>query len=301
MPEAPARWHERLPARAASVSRARQLVRAAATGSMPRDVVEAAELLVSELASNAVIHAGTMIEVEVLVEAGEGIEVSVADGSPHSPVRREYDAEAATGRGVRLLDELSSDWGVEVDDSGKRVWFRLQSGPHPMSSISAGTHELTAAPRDTLTVELVNVPMPLYARWQQHAEALLREYLLATLDEADPDAQLRRHTQCSDAVALLAEAVRDLPDHGTAVEERDEVRVARAEVTVPRGSVPHFATLDETLDVALSLADTDQLLTPATDADMRRLRRWICREVERQAAGEPPSSWNGGRPTHPTE
>ncbi|GAB2731206.1 hypothetical protein GCM10027273_07230 [Nocardioides pakistanensis] len=294
MPEAQARWHERLPARAASVRRARHLVRAAAGETTPGDLVETAELLVSELVSNAVIHAGTTIEVEVLVAAPDRIKVSVVDGSPHSPVRREYDAVAATGRGVRLLDALSGDWGVELGDSGKRVWFRLQSGPQPMPSAVATMHERTTAPPDTVTVELVNVPLPLYARWQQHAEALLREYLLATLDDADPEAQLRRHSQCSDAVALLAEAFRAAPALRTESERGGDVRTARVELTVPRESVPHFATLDRTLDVAITLADTDQLLAPSTDTDMRRLREWICREVERQAAGQPPSSWIEG-------
>lgn len=289
MPEAQAGWRRRLPAHAASVRRARHLVRAAAGDRTPGDLVETAELLVSELVSNAVIHAGTMIEVEVRVASPDRIEVSVADGSPHAPVRREYDAVAATGRGVRLLDALSGDWGVERQDSGKRVWFRLQSGLQPTPSTVERTPERASAPPDTLTVELVNVPLSLYARWQQHAEALLREYLLATLEDADPAAQLSRHADCSDAVALLAEAFRAAPSPSAKYETEGAGRIARVELTVPSGSVVHFATLDQTLEVATSLADTDHLLATSTDADTPRLREWICREVERQAAGLAPS------------
>lgn len=294
MPEALARWHERLPARAASVSRARHLVRAAAAERVPEDSVETAELLVSELVSNAVIHAGTAIDVEVLVEAPDRIEVSVGDGSPHKPVRRQYGAAAATGRGVRLLDALSGDWGVDLADDGKRVWFRLQTASQSTSPVAVTTDGQASAPPDAVTVALVNVPVQLYGRWQQHAEALLREYLLATIDDSDPEAQLRLHSQCSDAVALLAEA---LPTARPAATDRDPGRDGRAatvELTVPRESIPHFATLDETLDVALSLADSDQLLTPTTDTEMRRFRGWICREVARQAAGQPPLPWNRG-------
>jgi len=149
-----------------------------------------------------------------------------------------------------------------------------------MPTVAAAMHEGTTAPQDMLTVELINVPIPLYTRWQQHAEALLREYLLATLDDADPEAQLRRHSQCSDAVALLAEAVLALPNHGANAEPRGDLLAARAKVTMPRESVPRFATLDETL-VAISLADTDQFLAPSTEADMRRLRKWIRREITR--------------------
>jgi len=300
MPEARARWHESLPAHAASVGRARQLLRTATADHVPGDVVETAELLVSELVSNALIHAGTAIDLEVSVAAPDRVEVSVGDGSPHSPVRREYGAGAPTGRGIRLLDDLSSDWGVQFAGRGKRVWFRLNSASaSAQTSPFAPSTQEAAAPPNAVTVEFVNVPLQLYARWQQHAEALLREYLLATFGDADPEAQLRRHAECSDAVALLAEGFSEARASGAEDEPHEHMRLPLAQVTVPKESVPHFSTLDSTLDLAISLADTDQLLTRATDTEMRRFRTWICREVTRQSAGGAPTPWKDLRGERP--
>ena len=63
-----------------------------------------------------------------------------------------------------------------------------------------------AAPRPgrapaTLAIELRNVPLLMHAAWQQHASALLRDFLLVQLD-TEPDA-LERHAQASDALNVL--------------------------------------------------------------------------------------------------
>jgi anti-sigma regulatory factor (Ser/Thr protein kinase) len=89
--------------------------------------VDASRLLVSELVTNAVLHARTDIELVVRLHP-RGVRVEVHDGSPAAPVVRRYDDDAMTGRGLALVDELARRWGVERTPGGKAVWFELDEG-----------------------------------------------------------------------------------------------------------------------------------------------------------------------------
>jgi anti-sigma regulatory factor (Ser/Thr protein kinase) len=92
---------------------------------------DAARLLTSEIASNAIRHGKEPIDVSVSV--GEnGLRVSVFDrGSGFDPGDLRFDEDmspeawAEDGRGLQLVHALSSDWGVERRDEGTEVWFRL--------------------------------------------------------------------------------------------------------------------------------------------------------------------------------
>jgi anti-sigma regulatory factor (Ser/Thr protein kinase) len=86
--------------------------------------VEMATLLVSELVTNAVLHAGTAIELCVELRGGI-LRVEVRDGTTLAPSRRRYDLTAGTGRGMMLVEELAAAWGSELVDDGKLVWFEL--------------------------------------------------------------------------------------------------------------------------------------------------------------------------------
>ena len=86
---------------------------------------ELAELLVSELVTNAVLHARTTITLEVC-HTGPGVRVGVVDASPRGPRQREFSDQATTGRGLTLVESLSSSWGTEPTRNGKSVWFELR-------------------------------------------------------------------------------------------------------------------------------------------------------------------------------
>ncbi len=88
-----------------------------------------AAVLVSELVSNVVAHAGTDALVEVTLEDGR-LHVIVSDGSADLPapvarVPRDGPLEALHGRGLRILGALADSWAVERTPDGKRVWFEL--------------------------------------------------------------------------------------------------------------------------------------------------------------------------------
>jgi anti-sigma regulatory factor (Ser/Thr protein kinase) len=86
-----------------------------------------AVLLLSELVTNAVLHAGTEIEVSVRLE-GELLRVEVRDGNPRLPTVRHYSVLSGTGRGLALVAETAKNWDAEaLPAGGKTVWFELES------------------------------------------------------------------------------------------------------------------------------------------------------------------------------
>lgn len=123
-----ARW--RFPRHPRSVGRARRRLRhELATGQVATEVLETAELLVSELVTNAVQHARVPPgrEIEVRYElSGACLRVEVADASDEQPEQRMADDNDERGRGLLLVDTLANKWGVGPRSSvGKFVWFEL--------------------------------------------------------------------------------------------------------------------------------------------------------------------------------
>jgi anti-sigma regulatory factor (Ser/Thr protein kinase) len=87
-------------------------------------VLDDAELLVSELAANVVVHARTPMRVSVLARNGR-VRVEVRDDDPTLPQRCSPDPMSPDGRGVMLVDALAEAWGVNGNRRGKTVWFEL--------------------------------------------------------------------------------------------------------------------------------------------------------------------------------
>ena len=90
----------------------------------PEPARNVAVLLVSELATNAVLHARTPVGLTITSD-GPRVRVAVADGSLGAPVLKDFGPEAITGRGIRLVDSLSQRWGTDRREDGKTVWFEL--------------------------------------------------------------------------------------------------------------------------------------------------------------------------------
>lgn len=84
-----------------------------------------AALLVGELVSNAVLHAGTPIELTVAVE-GSNVRIEVLDESAHMPEKVAGVGEMMAGRGLHIVDAIAKRWGAErLADRGKKVWFEI--------------------------------------------------------------------------------------------------------------------------------------------------------------------------------
>lgn len=122
------RCARRFPGRPEHIRAARRFV-AAALAAWPA-TQEAAVLLVSEVATNAILHSasgdqGGSLEVRYALEDHEVyVEVLDADGAAHPRRYAEY-LEGVSGRGLALVEALASGWGTHDHQAGHLVWFRL--------------------------------------------------------------------------------------------------------------------------------------------------------------------------------
>ena len=113
-----------LPAEPRSASAARQAVTSALITDITDGALDTLVLLTSELVTNVVAHARTSchLGVELFPDV---VRVSVSDNSAIPLAPRSPDDEAESGRGLGLVETLSSNWGVVNRSSGKTVWFEV--------------------------------------------------------------------------------------------------------------------------------------------------------------------------------
>jgi anti-sigma regulatory factor (Ser/Thr protein kinase) len=109
-----------------AIHRARRFVRTRVADCIATEQVEVAELLTSELVTNAIIHTGAPVELCVQVEVGH-VRIEVSDHSDEQPVlRTELEPFAIHGRGLQFVEELATLWGVDTEHgAGKCVWFEI--------------------------------------------------------------------------------------------------------------------------------------------------------------------------------
>ena len=308
--------HVTLPPEPRSAARAREFVAEALTVLNRRDLIDAAQLAVSELVTNSVLHANTDIQVAVLpTEAGARIEV--CDEHPGVPTARHYGDYATTGRGLGLVSALAADFGIESKmPVGKRVWFTLTADAQDDAAPAFGEWDLDELIDAVETPEtdtgnddgivLERLPVMLWNAAQQHHDAVLRELMLhrasiAGGGEAGPELASAR-----EAEALLASAV-DIA-LSRAVTEQPRVtflpeghpspfapEIAALDVTVPHTDGAHemFSALQDVLDEAEQLAAEGRLLVRPALPEIIAVRDWCCEQVVAQTNGVPAAPWSG--------
>jgi hypothetical protein len=132
-PAEAALWQRTFPPAPASVTQARHAaVDALRSEGVAGPELDAAELVLGELISNAVVHAGTQFTV-VAGRRGATAHVEVIDHDNHPPVLHDPEPDAVSGRGLRLVDGLAAAWGWEDSTSAagggrKRVWAEVRAG-----------------------------------------------------------------------------------------------------------------------------------------------------------------------------
>lgn len=99
------------------------------------DLEDVLLLLVSELATNVVLHARTGYDVAVELR-DDAVRLSVLDDSASGPVRRRTGLRSATGRGLALVETLTVDWGRTEDRKlagrAKGIWCDVSlAASHP--------------------------------------------------------------------------------------------------------------------------------------------------------------------------
>jgi len=120
------RWS--LPSEAASVGRARHaVVRTCHAWEMPD--ASNAELVVSELVANAVLHGYGHVSLQ-LYDTGDGLRIEVEDGNPAPPVTTDGHPGRVGGFGMQIVERLA-DWGWRQSTRGKVVWAKVRPGALP--------------------------------------------------------------------------------------------------------------------------------------------------------------------------
>ena len=133
-----------------SVPRARRFVAEMIAG-ISDAVTERTAVMVSELATNAIRHAATPFAVRVEVTPTE-VCLEVTDSGPGEPGLRAPAPRAPSGRGLRIVDALSDDWGVRPDPSGrgKTVWFSVSLPAGVVLAHRQRTMKLKSSGKDSM-------------------------------------------------------------------------------------------------------------------------------------------------------
>ncbi len=251
------------------------------------DLAYRAMMVATELASNAVLHAAPPYILR-LSRDGQRVRIAIEDSWGLTPTLRHYDDMALTGRGLRLVAECSTRWGVRGREAGKEVWAEVPfvhdgQPPTPMqSSAMAATGD---AVEDSRWVRFRGVPVAAYLALQEWNDAVVRECeLIAALEPVPADLPAR----------LLELAVRL---SGRFASEREGYRetMARARadgaVTVdleehwPSPSRPAVTAAQAFLSMMEELDEfcrRDILLAEPPDPGVVRLRRWFVTEMRSQ-------------------
>ena len=272
-----------LPAEPASARRGRVLAAEALRRQRQEQLVDEVSLLVSEVVTNSLLHAGSDIDLRVIVDE-RFVRVEVHDESLVIPAARRAAGDEMTGRGLGMVEVLASRWGVDRRTDGKVVWFEIGEvapsrpatpAPRPPQDEPAGAER-----RPERTVRLLGAPVRLCRALQRHNDALLREYALqafaggaaaAVADHLSLMAAL--HVQL-EAELTVGEPVRDLT------------------LAIPTTAPGALAALVAALDNADLLAREGRLLSPPALPELAACRRWLFREIVEQLDGREPASWS---------
>lgn len=260
-------------------------------------LIDTATLLVSEVVTNAVVHAATDLELSCRATPN-GAWIGVRDRSSVLPGVRYYDDSSMTGRGLGLVELLADAWGVDARADGKLVWFRV--GPPGAGPVSAPGAALVSAPDSSpapgaapvppFTVRFAGLPVALTAITIQHGDALLREVALIALGEsASPDAEPRPRSAIDLSPLLRAiddATARNLPS-------------VVVDVPFPAGAGTAAFERLALAEEAEHVAREGRLLTAPAPPEVMHCRRWYLGQIGLQEEGAQPVPWELPAPLAP--
>lgn len=263
------------------------------------DLIECAEIGISELVTNAIVHGADPIEVRV---RGTVVHprVEVHDASVESPVlpgplavEPDDDLLLTFGRGLSIVARASEAWGAEIEDDGKVVWFApapgLREDGVEGSITGEAPTEREPAIEDPVEVHVLGVPLRLYVGFQNHFRELRREVRLLALAHAD-DYPLASHLS-----RLFQALERQLRD-GIGQAQLGQALAAGAvaadlHVRMPRAASITLQQFLDLLDLADEFCRQERLLALARTREQREFQRWFLGEYVRQAHGADPTPW----------
>ncbi|WP_019874975.1 SpoIIE family protein phosphatase [Sporichthya polymorpha] len=248
----------------------------------PGDTVGTAELVVTELVTNSVLHAAAPIVVRVKRTDG-GARIEVEDGGRDLPIAPPLNPHSMTGRGLALVAATTAGWGVEPAADGRKiVWAEVSSGPsgaslHSLAGLDLSQFEIPGADSDepVFTVRLGSVPTDLLLAAKGHVDNVLREFHLVTagsdVTESRPPPEL---VELIDTMAEdFALARTEIKRQAVAAADRGDVEtdlVLTLPVSAAAAGERYLAALDKVDAYARNAA----LLTLETPPAHRVFRQW---------------------------
>ena len=267
------------------------------------ELVDAAALGISELVTNALLHANPPISVRVR-GTRKHPRIEVHDGSRRAPEMTVdmTDADhllATFGRGLGIVAMQSATWGAELVPDGKVVWFEPAKQPRLEGDLTGEVFDLDQTLQErlgsmraagpTVRVRMLHVPVQPWAQFRKWFFELARELRLLALAHGD-DYPV---TQELDDVFLQAE------QEGQLMAGREQFDAAWArgdehvdlDLQAPASLPATLARLLTTLERVQEFCRQERFLALAAPPERMALIRWWCGEFRRQAAGEEPVPW----------
>lgn len=292
-----------------SPSRARRLVRQFLEDIGRHAWRDTAELAISEVVTNAALHAHTPIDIRLSGYVDQ-VCVEVRDFNSTLPVQRNYDVQATTGRRMSLVAAITLECGVHpLGEGGKVVWFCVGDPPPSSAEDILGEWDVEAWPEPpspsaaTYRVVLASMPATLWLSARQHHDAILREFVLYCAEHGAPEVDLAAADNARSTISnALIEALEKARASGTARPVLPEGHPSPLpwvpdhldlHVEVPADTAWQFAALQDALDVAEALALQGKLLLRPGLPEIIDVRDWACEQVIAQLAGSPPAPWPG--------
>jgi len=296
-----------LPASPPSVKLARSWV-TRVLGEIGRDdLVDSAQLGVTELVTNALIHSRPPLSIRVRGTVDHP-RIEVVDSSPVPPQRLptldladDLDELDVTtfGRGLALVAMSSSRWGSDLglDGRTKSVWFEpgadTTDAPHEgeLFAFTPDPDELEEQGPERIEVSLLDLPVDLFASWRRYFFELRRELRLLSISAPEDYPLAVRVTEVleqSDRERRVATGIGDLDAAIVAGRERVDLHYS-----VPLSAPATMAHCRDLLGQVFAAFAEEHLLAVRPPDELRDLAWWYLTEFERQGAGEPPRPYDG--------
>jgi anti-sigma regulatory factor (Ser/Thr protein kinase) len=270
------------------------------------DLIECAELGVSELVANAILHAQQPISVRVRGTASHP-RIEVLDGSSQAPVPPtvEVDSDdflATFGRGLAIVAQCSVAWGASMEEDGKVVWFEpapaIRDDDGAVGVFDSTVVEPEPHPLDgSIDVQLRGLDVGLYLGLDQQYSELRRELRLLAL------AHERDYPLAADLSAMFSGFDRQFPRETVgqvAQAHRDGQQVVDLTVRMAPEAASMFVTMIEMFDLADAFCRAERLLSIERTPEQRDFHNWYLGEFVRQLGGDEPQRWDHSGSDSPT-
>ena len=269
-----------------AVPRARRFA-VEALSELPDEILDDVRLLVTELVTNAVFHAGPPVKLRI-ARLPESVRIEVEDSGRGMPVRAHYSDQQMTGRGLSLVSALSSAWGANPSGrGGKIVWAEVSEAIDEAAPIEPviepanpgagapigypGTH----ADEQLYEIRLGAVPTDLLLAAKRHIDNVVRELTLAKAEESASGVSLPEPMS-----ELVRAVIHDFADARTEIKLQALAAAAHNEpltelvlllpVSAAEAGERYLAALDE----ADRYARAARLLTLAAPRSHQDFRHW---------------------------